>query len=119
MHPADLLCMQTACKQAYGGAWRWLTNGRGQPISIPGCYLQRTGIRQRHILGRNENLSDHAAKSAQLALEMAGVAPEDVDMILLATSSPDDLFGSACQVIVRSAGGTDAVRATQVAPGGL
>ena len=71
---------------------------RGQPLSTPGCHLQRTGIRQRHILGRDENLSDHAAKSAQLALEMAGVAPEDVDMILLATSSPDDLFGSACQV---------------------
>ena len=79
----------------------------GPVIQPPGCYLQRTGIRQRHILGRNENLSDHAAKSAQLALEMAGVAPEDVDMILMATSSPDDLFGSACQVISRSAWGAE------------
>lgn len=58
----------------------------------------RTGIRKRHILGENELLSDHAAKSAQQALDMAGISPLDVDLIILATSSPDDLFGSACRV---------------------
>ena len=58
----------------------------------------RTGIRKRHILGKNETLSDHAAKASQQALAMAGIAAEDVDLIILATSSPDDLFGSACRV---------------------
>lgn len=58
----------------------------------------RTGIRRRHILGKNETLSDHAAKAAQQALDMAGIPAEDVDLIILATSSPDDLFGSACRV---------------------
>ncbi|KAL3131473.1 hypothetical protein ABBQ38_007780 [Trebouxia sp. C0009 RCD-2024] len=58
----------------------------------------RTGIRKRHILGKHETLSDHAAKASQQALDMAGIAAEDVDLIILATSSPDDLFGSACKV---------------------
>jgi 3-oxoacyl-[acyl-carrier-protein] synthase III len=58
----------------------------------------RTGIRRRHILGESENLSDHGARAALRALEMAGLRPQDLDLILLATSSPDDLFGSACQV---------------------
>ncbi|DBA98870.1 TPA: hypothetical protein ACH3X1_014628 [Trebouxia sp. C0004] len=58
----------------------------------------RTGIRRRHILGKHETLSDHAAKASQQALDMAGIHAEDVDLIILATSSPDDLFGSACRV---------------------
>lgn len=58
----------------------------------------RTGIKKRHILGEGESLSQLAATASQRALEMAGVAAEDVDLIILATSSPDDLFGSACAV---------------------
>ena len=58
----------------------------------------RTGIRRRHILGKDESLSDHAARATQQALDMAGISAADVDLIILATSSPDDLFGSACRV---------------------
>lgn len=58
----------------------------------------RTGIKKRHILDVGETLSSHAAKSAQRALEMAGIQAEDVDLIIMATSSPDDLFGSATSV---------------------
>lgn len=50
------------------------------------------------MLAEGESLSQHAAAASQRALEMAGVAPQDVDLIIMATSSPDDLFGSACQV---------------------
>lgn len=56
------------------------------------------GNSRRHILGENESLSQHAASAALRALEMAGVAAEDIDMIILASSSPDDLFGSGCSV---------------------
>ena len=49
-------------------------------------------------MAEGESLSQHAATASQRALEMAGVAAEEVDLIILATSSPDDLFGSACQV---------------------
>ena len=58
----------------------------------------RTGIRQRHISNASESLAGLATQAAQQALEMAGVAPTDVDLILLATSSSEDLFGTACQI---------------------
>lgn len=58
---------------------------------------QRTGIRKRHVLGSGESIVSHAAASCEKALEMAGVSREDVDMIIMATSSPEDLFGSATQ----------------------
>ena len=54
--------------------------------------------RRRHVLADGESLSQHAALAAQRALDMAGIAAADVDLIILCTSSPDDLFGSACQV---------------------
>lgn len=49
-------------------------------------------------MAEGENLSKHAAIASQKALEMAGINAGDIDLILLATSSPDDLFGSAGQV---------------------
>jgi 3-oxoacyl-[acyl-carrier-protein] synthase III len=58
----------------------------------------RTGIRQRHISNDRESLANFASQAALQALEMAGVAPGDVDLILLATSSSEDLFGTACQI---------------------
>jgi 3-oxoacyl-[acyl-carrier-protein] synthase III len=58
----------------------------------------RTGIRQRHISSGNESLAGFATQAALQALEMAGVAVADVDMIILATSSAEDLFGTACQI---------------------
>ena len=58
----------------------------------------RTGIKKRHILGEGETLSARGATASQQALDMAGIAAEDVDLIIMATSSPDDVFGSACAV---------------------
>ena len=58
----------------------------------------RTGIRQRHVSHDRESLAGLATQAAQQALAMAGVAASDVDLILLATSSAEDLFGSACQI---------------------
>ncbi len=58
----------------------------------------RTGIRQRHISNDRESLAGFATQAAQQALDMAGVVATDVDMIILATSSAEDLFGTACQI---------------------
>jgi 3-oxoacyl-[acyl-carrier-protein] synthase III len=58
----------------------------------------RTGIRQRRLLEPGGSLRAIATKAAQQALDMAGLAPRDVDLIILATSTPDDLFGSASQI---------------------
>jgi 3-oxoacyl-[acyl-carrier-protein] synthase-3 len=59
---------------------------------------QRTGIRSRHVLKPDETLASISAKAAKRALEAAKMAPEDVDLIIMATCSPDDLFGCATQV---------------------
>lgn len=58
----------------------------------------RTGIRQRHILEADQRVTDLAIRAGKAALAQADVAPEQVDLILLATSTPDDLFGSAPEV---------------------
>jgi 3-oxoacyl-[acyl-carrier-protein] synthase III len=58
---------------------------------------QRTGIRQRHIAADNETTSDLAFKASQRALEMAGIAPDKLDLIIVATTTPDMVFpGTAC-----------------------
>ncbi|HEY9643842.1 MAG TPA: beta-ketoacyl-ACP synthase III [Coleofasciculaceae cyanobacterium] len=58
----------------------------------------RTGIRQRRLARPDESLKAIATQAAQNALEMAGITPLEVDLIVLATSTPDDLFGTASQV---------------------
>jgi len=58
----------------------------------------RTGIKQRHIIGKDQTIADLGAEAAAKALEMANVSAEDVDLIILCTSTPDDIFGSACLV---------------------
>lgn len=58
----------------------------------------RTGIRQRRIAKKDESLAALAATASKRAIAMAGITPTELDLILLATSTPDDLFGSACQI---------------------
>ena len=58
----------------------------------------RTGMRNRHIASPTESLSQLSAVAAQSAIAMAGISVLDIDLIILATSTPDDLFGSACKV---------------------
>jgi len=58
----------------------------------------RTGIRERRIADAQSSVSAIATTAAQGAIAMAGIAPEDLDLILLATSTPDDLFGTACKI---------------------
>jgi len=61
--------------------------------------VERTGIYERRIAAENEFTSHMAAKAAQAAMENAGVTPEEIDMILVATITPDMFFPStACQV---------------------
>lgn len=59
----------------------------------------RTGIKERRIAAKDETTSDMAAKAALRALEQAKVAPNDLDLILVATATPDMLFpATACFV---------------------
>lgn len=58
----------------------------------------RTGIRQRRLANPTESLSVLAARASSQAIASAGITAADLDLIILATSTPDDLFGSACQI---------------------
>lgn len=59
----------------------------------------RTGIKERRIAAENQVTSDLGAAAAKMALERAGLKPEDIDLILVATNSPDTIFPStACWV---------------------
>ena len=51
--------------------------------------FSHTGIRRRHIAAENETTSTMAAIASRKALEMAGIAAEEIDLIILATTSPD------------------------------
>ncbi len=54
--------------------------------------MQRTGIRERHIAAEGENTSDMAIAAARAALAAAGVDAQSIDLIVLATSTPDNTF---------------------------
>ncbi|MCD6361475.1 MAG: 3-oxoacyl-ACP synthase, partial [Armatimonadetes bacterium] len=54
----------------------------------------KTGMQQRHVVEGDVCTSDLAAEAGKAALEDAGVSPEEVDMIVLATSSPDVILSS-------------------------
>ena len=57
----------------------------------------RTGIRQRHVAADLENSSDLALVASRRALEAAGIAPQDIDLIIVATTTADMVFPStAC-----------------------
>lgn len=58
----------------------------------------RTGIGQRRVLQEKESLRALQVDAANKALEMAGVTAEEIDVVICATSSPDDMFGDAPSV---------------------
>jgi len=58
----------------------------------------RTGMRERHVCSADDSLANLATQAGTRALEMAGLAATDLDLIILATSTPDDLFGTAVKV---------------------
>ncbi|MGW9230780.1 beta-ketoacyl-ACP synthase III [Pseudorhizobium sp. NPDC055634] len=54
--------------------------------------VQRTGIRQRYIAGEGETTASLGEAAARAALEKAGLTPADIDLIVVATSTPDNTF---------------------------
>jgi 3-oxoacyl-[acyl-carrier-protein] synthase-3 len=54
--------------------------------------VQRTGITQRYIAGDDETTASLGEKAARAALDNAGLTPDDIDLVLLATSTPNNTF---------------------------
>ncbi len=66
--------------------------------------VQRTGIRQRHIAAEGENTSDLAAAAGRKAMENAGLEIGDVDLIIVATTTPDMTFPATAAVVQQKLG---------------
>ena len=60
---------------------------------------QRTGIRQRHIAAEGELASDLALQASRRALEMAGITADRLDLVIVATTTPDMVFPSTACIL--------------------
>lgn len=83
--------------------------------------VERTGIRERHIISEGESNAFMTAEAARQAMQEANVAPEELDMIIVGTNSPDTLFPGVGPVVqgllgAPHAGGMDVQAGC---PGGL
>ncbi len=67
--------------------------------------VERTGIRQRHLAADGERTSDLAAAAARQALEVAGVTIDDIDALVVATTTPDLIFPSTAAIVQSKLGG--------------
>jgi 3-oxoacyl-[acyl-carrier-protein] synthase III len=68
--------------------------------------VSRTGIRERRLAAESQATSDLAVEAAQRALESSGVRKEEVDLIVVATASPDHLFPSTATIVQAKLGMT-------------
>jgi 3-oxoacyl-[acyl-carrier-protein] synthase-3 len=68
---------------------------------------ERTGITQRHIIAKDQYTSDLATKAAQQALDDAGISIDDIDAIVVATTTPDMIFPSTASMVQHKLGGKD------------
>ena len=71
--------------------------------------VQRTGIRQRHIAGEDERTSTLGLRAANAALADAGLSGADIDLVIVATSTPDYTFPAVATQIQAGLGMTDGV----------
>jgi 3-oxoacyl-[acyl-carrier-protein] synthase-3 len=66
--------------------------------------LQRTGIRERHIVEPGVATSDLATEAARCAIQRAGLTPDQIDFIVVGTTTPDMMFPSTACLVQRNIG---------------
>ncbi|KEQ52974.1 beta-ketoacyl-ACP synthase III [Sphingobium chlorophenolicum] len=71
--------------------------------------VERTGIRTRYIAGEGETTSTLATDAAKAALEAAGIGAQDIDLIILATATPDQTFPASATIVQAALGINDCV----------
>jgi 3-oxoacyl-[acyl-carrier-protein] synthase-3 len=70
--------------------------------------VTRTGIKQRRIAAANEFTSDMAAEAARRAMQMAGITADHIDLIIVATITPDMVFPSTAAIVQHKLGASRA-----------
>jgi len=68
----------------------------------------RTGIKERRIAAKDENTSDMATKAALKAIEQAKISPKEIDLLIVATATPDMLFPATACFVQKKIGATNA-----------
>lgn len=88
---------------------RILTNADLEKMidTTAGWIVERTGIQERHLAADHELTSDLAFAAAQKALEAAGITPDQIDLILVATTTPDRVFPSTACIVQSKLGVTN------------
>ncbi|EQB02771.1 3-oxoacyl-ACP synthase [Sphingobium quisquiliarum P25] len=71
--------------------------------------VERTGIRNRHIASEGETTASLATDAARGALDRAGLSPQDIDLIILATATPDQTFPASATIVQAALGIDDCV----------
>lgn len=66
--------------------------------------VARSGIKERHIAAEGELTSDLATRAAEAALEAAGLTGDDIELIVLATATPDQTFPATATVVQKNIG---------------
>ncbi|MGB3068731.1 MAG: beta-ketoacyl-ACP synthase III [Ottowia sp.] len=66
--------------------------------------IERTGIKARHFVAPDVMCSDLAVPAAQAAMQAAGVQPADIDLIIVATSTPDMVFPATAAIVQHKLG---------------
>jgi 3-oxoacyl-[acyl-carrier-protein] synthase-3 len=70
--------------------------------------VERTGIRERRIAGDDETTSSMGAEASRMALQTAGLSPDDIELIICATSTPDGMFPASAALIQDAIGARNA-----------
>ena len=88
---------------------RVMTNSEiAQLVETSDEWIQnRTGIRERRIAGPEETTGSLATRAAIRALDVANLDPRDLDLIIVATSSPEHLFPSTASIVQDRIGASD------------
>jgi 3-oxoacyl-[acyl-carrier-protein] synthase-3 len=74
-------------------------------LGVPQDWIERrTGIQSRRIADAEERLQDHATEAARVALSRAGANPADVDLVIVATTTPDEIMPAAAPLVAHSLG---------------
>ena len=74
----------------------------------PDWIARRTGIHSRHVARAGERLQTHATGAARHALERAGVSPADVDLVIVATTTSDEMMPGTAPLVAHDLGATGA-----------
>ena len=81
----------------------------GERVGVDGDWIaSRTGVHERRVAAPDATLTELAADATEPALERAGISPSDIDLVLVATSTPDEIVPNAAPLVAERIGASRA-----------